>query len=241
MYNVDEIGKRLKELRERFGFTQRDLARHFTGTGSLGAAQTRITNWETGRYVPSVSYLVQLAGIFQVSLDWLIRGTNVDKKRKATNLPLIEKIPEDHQGSIQNLLSESPYVEVPQEMILRGAEFLVVAQASIIRTIFFRPGDYLAIKPIEESDLPNHGIMIRGKKRFLRTPSISLLLWEEEKFLGMFVLRASRGDDDQILIRPSLALSASREDRRSFSPLEDVCTRYELVGQVVGWIHFEKV
>jgi transcriptional regulator with XRE-family HTH domain len=236
-----EIGKRLKELRERFGLTQRDLAQHFAGTGSLRAAQTRITNWETGRYVPSVSYLLQLANIFQVSLDWLITGKEAGKVSKTSSLPLIERIPEDQQGSIQNLIEKATLVNVPQEMLMRGAEFLVLVQASAIRNIFFRPGDYLAIKPLKEGDLPPYRRSERGKRTFFRAPYISLLLWEEEKFMGMFVLHGCRGKGNHVLIRPSLAFSASFEDRRSFSPLEDVCTRYELLGQVVGWIHFERV
>jgi transcriptional regulator with XRE-family HTH domain len=236
-----EIGKRLKELRERFGLTQRDLARHFSGTGSLRAAQTRITNWETGRYAPSVSYLLQLSDIFQVSLDWLITGKETNKGPKTSGLPLIEKVPEDQQDSIQNLLEKTTLVDVPQEMIMRGAGYLVLAQASTIRNIFFRPGDYLAIKPITESDLPPYRRSEGGKRIFFRAPYISLLLWEEEKFIGMYVLHGCRGKGNHVLIRPSPALSASFEDRRSFSPLEDVCTRYELLGQVVGWIHFERV
>jgi transcriptional regulator with XRE-family HTH domain len=236
-----EIGMRLKELRERFGLTQRDLARHFAGTGSLRAAQTRITNWETGRYVPSVTYLLQIADIFQVSLDWLITGAEVGRRLKTSSLPLLERIPEDPQDSVQNFLQEAHLVDVPQELILRGAEYLILAQENTIGNIFFRSGDYLAIKPIKESGLPRYRETKDSKRFFFRTPYISLLLWEEDKFKGMFVLHGCRGEGKQIIIRPSLAFSSSFEDRRSLSPLEDVCTRYELLGQVVGWIHFEKV
>jgi len=241
MSNRGEIGTRLKELRERFGLTQRDLARHFAGTGSLRAAQTRIANWETGRYVPSVLYLLQLSDIFQVSLEWLITGVEVNMREKTSSLPLLEKLPGDRPDSIHNLLEKATLVDVPQEMIMRGAEFIILAQESTIRNIFFRPGDYLAIKPIKENDLPRYRKTKDGKRFFFRTPYISLLLWEEDNFMGMFVLHGCRGEGNQVLIRPSLAFSSSFEDRRSLSPLEDVCTRFEMLGQVVGWIHFEKV
>lgn len=57
---------RLKELRERAGFSQAVLAK------KVGVAQSTVGMWESGRNKPENSKLEALATLFNVSTDYLL-------------------------------------------------------------------------------------------------------------------------------------------------------------------------
>ena len=61
---------RIKYLREQKGMTQSDLARQ------LGITRSSVNAWEMGISVPSTQYIVELAGIFRVSTDYLLGVKN---------------------------------------------------------------------------------------------------------------------------------------------------------------------
>ena len=60
------IADRIKSLREQRGFTQVELAKR------LGITRSGVNAWEMGISVPSTQYIVELAGIFKVSTDYLL-------------------------------------------------------------------------------------------------------------------------------------------------------------------------
>lgn len=64
---------RLKELRLKNGFTQNQLAK------KLKVSNQTILNWENGIYEPKISQLIEIANIFDVSLDYLL-------ERKSSNV-----------------------------------------------------------------------------------------------------------------------------------------------------------
>ena len=57
---------RIKSLREQKGITQSELARQ------LGITRSSVNAWEMGISVPSTQYVVELAGMFNVSTDYLL-------------------------------------------------------------------------------------------------------------------------------------------------------------------------
>lgn len=57
---------KLRELRTKKGLTQHELAT------LLGVSAQTILNWENGIYEPKIKQLIQLADIFNVSVDYLI-------------------------------------------------------------------------------------------------------------------------------------------------------------------------
>ena len=62
---------RLKELREENGFlSQQQLA------NALNLSQSTIGNWEAGRRQPDYDMTCRLAGLFHVSVDYLIGNVN---------------------------------------------------------------------------------------------------------------------------------------------------------------------
>lgn len=63
------IGEKIKELREANKFTQIELAQ------KLGATRSAVKAWELGVSIPSTQYIIKLAGIFNVSTDYLLENT----------------------------------------------------------------------------------------------------------------------------------------------------------------------
>lgn len=65
------IGDRIKELREDANMRQDELAK------KLNISRQAIANWETERGEPSISFLLQLAEFFNVSMDYLCGYTGI--------------------------------------------------------------------------------------------------------------------------------------------------------------------
>ena len=64
---------KLRELRNKSGLTQNEIA------ARLGVSGQTILNWENGIYEPKINQLIQLADLFNVSVDYLIERKNTDK------------------------------------------------------------------------------------------------------------------------------------------------------------------
>ena len=60
------VADRIKAIREQRGLTQADLAKR------LGITRSSVNAWEQGISVPSTQYIVELAGLFKVSTDYLL-------------------------------------------------------------------------------------------------------------------------------------------------------------------------
>lgn len=60
------VADRIRYLREQNRLTQAELAK------KLGITRSSVNAWEMGISVPSTQYVVELAGIFKVSTDYLL-------------------------------------------------------------------------------------------------------------------------------------------------------------------------
>ena len=69
--------KKIKQLREELGLTQKDVAQR------LGLNPSAVNRWETGEKRPELPNLVKLADMFGVSLDYLVGRTEVRKPPEA--------------------------------------------------------------------------------------------------------------------------------------------------------------
>ena len=56
-------GNRLRQARENWGYTKADLAKR------IGVGYTTISNWESGKCVPSLKHLWELLFVLQVGAD----------------------------------------------------------------------------------------------------------------------------------------------------------------------------
>lgn len=73
--NELKVGARIVKLRNRNNVTQLELAR------KLGVTDRAVSKWETGGGYPDILLLSQIADIFNVSIDYLLRG-EPEKKQK---------------------------------------------------------------------------------------------------------------------------------------------------------------
>ena len=60
------ISETIRALRESRSWTQAELAKR------LGITRSSVNAWEMGISVPSTQYIVELAGLFKVSTDYLL-------------------------------------------------------------------------------------------------------------------------------------------------------------------------
>ena len=63
---IIDIATRLKEVRIRAGFSQRQVAK------KLGISKTSISGYETGQFCPTVERVIEMAKIYRVSTDYLL-------------------------------------------------------------------------------------------------------------------------------------------------------------------------
>ena len=78
---------KLKQLRENKKMTQKYLAE------KLNVSSQTILNWENGIYEPNISQLIELANIFNVSIDYLVERKNINMINDICNE--LEKISND--------------------------------------------------------------------------------------------------------------------------------------------------
>ena len=88
------VAERIKYLRDQKGMTQADLAKQ------LGITRSSVNAWEMGISVPSRQYIVELAGIFKVSTDYLL---GVDTSASVSVAGLTEKDVQIVHGLISHL------------------------------------------------------------------------------------------------------------------------------------------
>lgn len=62
------IARNIVRLRQASGMTQAELA------AKLNYSDKAVSKWERGESLPDVAVLAQIADLFQVSMDWLVRG-----------------------------------------------------------------------------------------------------------------------------------------------------------------------
>ena len=68
------IGKRLKELRKKFGLSQSSLAEKLENEHHFSISIDTISDYETGKSLPKTDALIHLADIYNTSLDYIIFG-----------------------------------------------------------------------------------------------------------------------------------------------------------------------
>lgn len=74
---MHQIGDRIKELREKRGLTQSELA-YCVGTDS-----TSISRWETNKVKISMKYILKLAKALKTTSDYLLDKTSVSEANDA--------------------------------------------------------------------------------------------------------------------------------------------------------------
>ncbi|MBR2965686.1 MAG: helix-turn-helix transcriptional regulator [Clostridia bacterium] len=63
---INNVGERIKYLRDKLGYTQTYLAK------KLGISRSAVNGWEMSIAVPSLTNIIELTKIFNVSSDYLL-------------------------------------------------------------------------------------------------------------------------------------------------------------------------
>ena len=69
-----KVGDRIKDLRQKKGLTQAELA------DNMGFTSQTVSNWESGAREPDIEALIKLSSLFNVSLDYLLSGKEQEEK-----------------------------------------------------------------------------------------------------------------------------------------------------------------
>ena len=89
---MEQIGKRLRALREGVRLTQVNMAE------ILGVQQSRINRFETGRSTPPPEVFIKYADYFNVSMDYLYCRTDEPRGKLYDYQPQALKDKTDHGG-----------------------------------------------------------------------------------------------------------------------------------------------
>lgn len=63
------ISNRIRELRKAKGISQEELAQY------LGVSRQAISKWESEQSLPDIDKIISLSNFFEVSTDYLLKGT----------------------------------------------------------------------------------------------------------------------------------------------------------------------
>lgn len=72
------VGERLLQLRNQKGMTQEDLAEY------LNVSRQSVSKWELNKTLPDVEKLMQLSELYEVTLDYLVKGIEPVEESEAT-------------------------------------------------------------------------------------------------------------------------------------------------------------
>ncbi|MBN2504723.1 MAG: helix-turn-helix transcriptional regulator [Bacilli bacterium] len=78
MINLDIIGKKIVEKRRQKGMTQDELA------AALYVTRQAVSKWEMGKSLPSVEVLQAMTTLFDVSIDYILDGSDLKDDDYAT-------------------------------------------------------------------------------------------------------------------------------------------------------------
>lgn len=134
---VHRTGQNIKNLRERKGLTQQELAVR------VDVAQSTVANWESGRREPDINILIRIAKLFNVTLDELVmKELTPPIPMYARNLAYLRRKHDMTQADVANLLGvskatsckyENGDVEPNVEQLIKLADFFGVTMDQIVK------------------------------------------------------------------------------------------------------------
>ena len=124
------IGERIKNLRKSKGYSQEELAKLINTTDKT------ISKWENNRLEPNITSLTLMSNIFNISIDYLVNGTNYKNSnyeylnvflksaqefiKNSNNYSMAYREIENYASQIVPIVSKSPIWEIGAKFILIG-------------------------------------------------------------------------------------------------------------------------
>lgn len=162
-----EFSSRIKELRKKYGMTQKDAA------SALGIGQTTIANYENGTRVPDLSKVSEIADLYKVSVDYLL-GRDDQLLRKEVE----SKGPEDSKDYPYELYMKS-LLEGDKKMVRKI--LLHLLKKGVPSKVIYH--DYIERSLKETGELWEKGEMPIWKEHFISEISLeNMALVKRRKF-----------------------------------------------------------
>ena len=99
--NQQKIGEFLKHLRKNKGLTQEQLAEHFY------VSSRTVSRWETGKNIPDVDMLIDLADFYEIDISEIIDGEikseNMNNQTKSTLKKVAKYATEESNKKKENI------------------------------------------------------------------------------------------------------------------------------------------
>lgn len=120
--NQEKIGKFIAACRKEKGFTQMQLAEE------LNITNRAVSKWETGKSLPDISIMVELAKIFDISVNELIAGEKID---------MIDYKEEAQKNIISLMMSlkELKVLEIVVQVLMGIGIFLAISSVTVLSAI----------------------------------------------------------------------------------------------------------
>lgn len=96
---MDTLGNRIKQLREKLGLTQKELALR------IGVARSSLASWEVGRREPDYEMLQKLADALDSNVQYLLTGKNGVSEIPD---PWYERDTPPTEADLENIIKEHP-------------------------------------------------------------------------------------------------------------------------------------
>lgn len=80
MISQSELGRKIRELRQKRGMTQLELA------SVLCVSDRTVSKWETGRGYPDITFMERIATVFSISLSELLNGAEIHNRNISGNM-----------------------------------------------------------------------------------------------------------------------------------------------------------
>lgn len=103
---MSDLGARIQEQRKKGGLTQQELAKR------INISHPQIVRYETKGVQPPADVLSRLAGVFDVSIDYLVNGDKANKIEQTIedaelikHFKQLDQLPEEEKKSILKVVA----------------------------------------------------------------------------------------------------------------------------------------
>lgn len=121
-----QLAENIKRLRKEKGWSQAELAE------KVGVHLTHINRIETGKYNPSLETVIELAGIFEVPLDYLVHSTDgsleeikLQDQSFAQRIKLLNSLDEEDRHVINKVIDAMLTKKRMLELLTKNEEELI--------------------------------------------------------------------------------------------------------------------
>ena len=126
------IGKRLKELRKKNGYTQVTLA------DNLGVSKGTVAMWETDKRMPDFDKLNELCNLFDVRLDYLTGRSDDASSPKLSEEDIDQlgrwAIADDYSETLRMYASLDSYGKAAVDALIRSERLRCLDQDTLEKT-----------------------------------------------------------------------------------------------------------